>query len=216
MDKIKIDFKKTENVSIKYNGKKIEIKPIIDVVSQVEIIESCTKQEIDLPLVKAVFNIAVLGLQTNIEIKEFSATGQGENHEINIKTKQEDINNYSQYDILDILYKNIVNYKETWDMVVKTIEIKNIKNAFSETVKNLPNEKEMNNSIEMISKFVQENPEFAKGFVKEQMIDRINETSKNELREKITEEKAKKLAEQEFEKLVEKKKAEIKSKNKRK
>ena len=220
MDKIKVILNKEEYKTVKICGQKINVNPTINTFGKMALLDICMKQFVSdnksLPIIKAVFDISVLGMQTNLDISEFTTTNENGNFGISLELNLDCIKYYDESGIIFLVSKVINNYNETWDMIINAVEIENTKTAFSKVLENLPNEKEMNNSLATISKFLKENPEFAKGLVKEQMLNRAKEVYKEERLDSKNEKKAEILSQKVIEKVIEDKKMEIKAKNKTK
>lgn len=219
MGRVELDLCKVKDCIIKYGKEKIVVNRIINTIKAMEIVDICIQQfknKSSLPLIKTIFDICVLALQTNIDINEVKEINSDNKFELNLSIDSECVEYYENSGIFSMINKNIINYSDLWNMVIKSIEMENTTSAFNKVVENLPNEKEMNTSIEMISKFIKENPDFVKGLAKDEMINRAKEVAKKEHFEKMEDEKVELIAKQEVEKLIAEKKAEIKAKNKKK
>lgn len=219
MGRVELDLCKVKDCTIKYGKEKIVVNRIINTIKAMEIVDICIQQfknKSSLPLIKTIFDICVLALQTNIDINEVKEINSDNKFELNLSIDSECVEYYENSGIFSIINKNIINYSDLWNMVIKSIEMENTTSAFNKVVETLPNEAEMNSSIEIISKFAKENPELVKGIIKNQMVDKAKETAKSETREKIENTKAENLAKVEIDKIIAEKKLEIKSKNKTK
>jgi hypothetical protein len=167
-----------------------------------------------LPIIKSIFNIAVVGLQTNVEILEFKKVVESDNVSINIDINSDKIKQYENTEMFGKILGEIGNYRGAWDLVVKTIELENTKNAFDKVVESLPSETAMNDSLSMISGFLKENPDFAKGLIKEQLKNRAVELGEKEFNDKIQDKKLENIAKRNVEKMIEEEKAKLKNKKK--
>lgn len=213
MNRIKLNLTSKPKKVAKICGERIEISTVISTMSKMEILDVCTQQQNEekqiynsLPIVKAIFDIAVLGLQTNIDIPEFKETRNGDTHDINIDINSECVEYYENSGVFATVFNSIENYNETWNMVLNALDMLNVNKSLGLIASSIPSDTKLNSTIEFVSKFAKENPDFVKGIVKEKMIDRAMEVAKEEVAEKKLEHKAETLVKKEFENAVAEKK----------
>lgn len=196
MKKINVVLGARENKILKYGKDKIEIKTYIGTVEQMQVLDICMQQfttpQNSLPIIKAIFNLAIIGLQTNLQIPELDTSSEKTEYALKVDLTYGAINHYENSDIYDKVLKEIINYDSLWDMVIKSIEMHNTLNAFGAVVDSLPNEKAISDSLSMVNEFIQTNPEFTKEVMREEVIDRAVKAATEEY--KATKKKNKKVA----------------------
>lgn len=144
--KIKLNFKNLEYISINLGGGEVVIKPYLSEQDIIVAIQLCqnqffdnidTESDIDkfgtFSFVKSMFDLVVFQNCTNIDIN-------------GVKTEYL-ISSGIAYEIRKYIY----NYNEVWDLILKSIELKNVNTALGLIAETIPTGKEMTQSIEEIS-----------------------------------------------------------------
>lgn len=164
----RVILKKKENAVVKVDGKKITVAPIINFMRQTEITNLCVKQCETfgenvcsaIPACKALFDICVLGLQTDLPIDGVSENLTNDNYEINVTLSYDDIEEYIVSGIIETVKEKILNYDKVWAMVLQSIEMFNVKQCISFIGSNLPTIDEMKEQLTSMKNIISENKAF--------------------------------------------------------
>lgn len=164
----RVILKKKENAVVKVDGKKITVAPIINFMRQTEITNLCVKQCETfgenvcsaIPACKALFDICVLALQTDLPIDGVSENLTNDNYEINVTLSYDDIEEYIVSGVIETVKEKILNYDKVWAMVLQSIEMFNVKQCISFIGSNLPTVDEMKEQLTNMKNIISENKAF--------------------------------------------------------
>jgi hypothetical protein len=147
---MKIQLKKLEEITIKYNKQPIKIRPYISRASMIALTQIALDNyfvdtenlKIDrfaiISQVKVGYDIAVISSCTDldvsgVEIEDFVASG-----------------------IIDIIAPHISNYQSTWELIARAISDRVLYDGLGLIAKAVPSDKNMNKSVENISTALKE------------------------------------------------------------
>lgn len=164
----RVILKKKENAVVKVDGNKITVAPIINFMRQTEITNLCVKQCETygenvcsaIPACKALFDICVLALQTDLPIDGVSENLTNDNYEINVTLSYDDIEEYIVSGVIETVKEKILNYDKVWTMVLQSIEMFNVKQCISFIGSNLPTVDEMKEQLTNMKNIISENKAF--------------------------------------------------------
>lgn len=197
----RVVLKKKENAVVKVDGNKITVSPIINFMRQTELTNLCVRQCETfgenvcsaIPACKALFDICVLALQTDLPIDGVSENLTNDNYEINVTLSYDDIEEYIVSGIIETVKEKILNYDKVWAMVLQSIEMFNVKQCISFIGSNLPTVDEMKEQLTNMKNIISENKAFVDKAVGVKTASEIYaESVKAELKQKENYEKAKK------------------------
>lgn len=197
----RVILKKKENAVVKVDGNKITVSPIINFMRQTEITNLCVKQCETfgenvcsaIPACKALFDICVLALQTDLPIDGVSENLTNDNYEINVTLSYDDIEEYIVSGVIETVKEKILNYDKVWAMVLRSIEMFNVKQCISFIGSNLPTVDEMKEQLTNMKNIISENKAFVDKAVGVKTASEIYaESVKAELEQKGNYEKEKK------------------------
>lgn len=164
----RVILKKKKNAVVKVDGNKITVAPIINFMRQTEITNLCVKQCETygenvcsaIPACKALFDICVLALQTDLPIDGVSENLTNDNYEINVTLSYDDIEEYIVSGVIETVKEKILNYDKVWTMVLQSIEMFNVKQCISFIGSNLPTVDEMKEQLTNMKNIISENKAF--------------------------------------------------------
>lgn len=197
----RVVLKKKKNAVVKVDGNKITVDPIINFMRQTEITNLCVKQCETfgenvcsaIPACKALFDICVLALQTDLPIDGVSENLTNDNYEINVTLSYDDIEEYIVSGVIETVKEKILNYDKVWAMVLQSIEMFNVKQCISFIGSNLPTVDEMKEQLTNMKNIISENKAFVDKAVGVKTASEIYaESVKAELEQKGNYEKEKK------------------------
>lgn len=197
----RVVLKKKKNAVVKVDGNKITVSPIINFMRQTEITNLCVKQCETfgenvcsaIPACKALFDICVLALQTDLPIDGVSENLTNDNYEINVTLSYDDIEEYIVSGVIETVKEKILNYDKVWAMVLRSIEMFNVKQCISFIGSNLPTVDEMKEQLTNMKNIISENKAFVDKAVGVKTASEIYaESVKAELEQKGNYEKEKK------------------------
>lgn len=197
----RVILKKKKNAVVKVDGNKIMVAPIINFMRQTEITNLCVKQCETygenvcsaIPACKALFDICVLALQTDLPIDGVSENLTNDNYEINVTLPYDDIEEYIVSGVIETVKEKILNYDKVWAMVLQSIEMFNVKQCISFIGSNLPTVEEMKEQLTSMKNIISENKAFVDKAVGVKTASEIYaESVKAELEQKENYEKEKK------------------------
>lgn len=197
----RVILKKKENKVVKFGGNKINVDPIINFMRQTELTNLCVKQCENygenvcsaIPACKALFDICVLALQTDLPVDGISENFTKDNYEINATLSYDDIEEYIVSGVIETVKEKILNYDKVWAMVLQSIEMFNVKQCIAFIGANLPTAQEMQEQLNNMKNLISENKEFVDKAVKVETANEIYaESVKAQAEQKETAEKEKK------------------------
>lgn len=197
----RVVLKRKKNAVVKVDGNKITVDPIINFMRQTEITNLCVKQCETfgenvcsaIPACKALFDICVLALQTDLPIDGVSENLTNDNYEINVTLSYDDIEEYIVSGVIETVKEKILNYDKVWSMVLQSIEMFNVKQCISFIGSNLPTVDEMKEQLTNMKNIISENKAFVDKAVGVKTASEIYaESVKAELEQKENYEKEKK------------------------
>lgn len=180
-------FSKEEEVVIKRNNQKIKIKPIIGALKQAEIIDLCLKEceeygdiPRSMPIIKSVFDIVVLALQTDLGIPCVKEIEDNGSYNISVSLNYEDIERYENSCMIELVAPHIKNYNCVWNIVMAALEMHNFKQCFSQIGANLPTAEDITKSLNDFKSVIDSNPQFVEKVAKAKLSNDVLVTKSEE------------------------------------
>lgn len=180
-------FLQEDQIVIKRNRQKVKVNPIIGILRQSEIVDLCLKECDEygdtsraMPAIKAIFNIAVLALQTDLSIvgvKEIEFDG---NYNISVSLTYEDIDMYVNSGMIEYVIPYVKNYHSVWELVLKAVEMHNFKQCFSQIGANLPTAEDITKSLNEFKSVIDSNPQFVEKVAKAKLTNGVLVAQKEE------------------------------------
>ena len=195
MEKVKFlvkDIWKT----VKVDGQKVEVRPIITTRNMVSIISLCTKQFeqnrrdlISLPLIKAIYDMLVVHYCSNIAVEGIKDERNADGSEnISVEVSSDEVNAFESSLALSYIKPYIKNYDECYELLLTALKLKNTYDSFVEFGDALPTAEDfgesLRTSIETLDEMKKENPDAVAQIAKELSLSNIRAESKKNKKSK--------------------------------
>lgn len=161
-------LKKKENVVVKVDGQKVEVKPIIGYQDQLILTNVCVNKfnmdisanVLAIPACKVAFDLGVLALQTNIEVAGVKSNLKDEEKTLDINMNVDDIEYYTESGIFEKVFSKIENYEKVWNNVLFALQIISSRYNISQIGANLPTAEDLMKTISEMKNVINENKPF--------------------------------------------------------
>lgn len=175
MKKVKLNFKKVENLKTEIDGQEVEMKPYISTENALAITRLCLDyfehSGIDfLPALRLVYDMAVTELCTNISFDGVKSKKVKGVTTINLDFNEDQVVKFENSPIRERLW-NISYYKEVYNEILKAIELKNTYMAIKGLAESIPSADSMGETLNQVlrelKKVKEEDPELLEVAIKD-------------------------------------------------
>ena len=194
MEKIKIELNSVKNKTISIFKQKIEVKPYLSTKDISDIIgvfvnnEEIADME-DLAIKKCIFDMLVVDRCTNLIVDGISSSPLEEDTKIVVDLDIEKVSAFDNSRIINIIKPHIDNYEGSLSLLIKSLEMKNIRDSVSMVGKNLPDinniGETLGSSLKALVEFKEKDPETFKKILDQG----LNNQTKKQVVKEIKEEK---------------------------
>lgn len=195
MEKIKIELNSVKNKTINVFKQKVEVKPYLSTkdisdITSIFVDNINTNGLEDLAIAKCIFDMFVVDRCTNLIVDGISSRQLEEDTKIVVDLDIEKVSAFDNSRIINVIKPHIDNYGDAFSLLIKSLEMKNVRDSFSIIGKSLPNMDNigeiLNTSMKTLVDFKEKDPKtFEKilnqGFnkqIKEHVVKEIKEEKK--------------------------------------